>query len=84
MLQDRHADSIMIQEGTALGFVMGMPMYIDNTDDSNVYIGYCKINEKTLQKDETVLVCKIKIEGTLVTKVWAYGAWTDRETLQYK
>ena len=38
MLQDRHADSIMIQEGTALGFVMGMPMYIDNTDDSNVYI----------------------------------------------
>lgn len=83
MLQDRHADSYMIQEGSSLGFIMGTPMYIDNTDDSNVYIGYCKINEN-LEKDPIVLICKVKIEGTIVTKVWAYGEWADRETLQYK
>lgn len=83
MLQKRHNDSYMIQEGTALGYIMGTPMYIDNSDDSNVYLGYCKLNEN-LEKDAEVLVCKVKIEGTLITKVWAYGAWADRETLQYK
>lgn len=83
MLDKRLPDSYIVQEGTMLGYIMSSPMYVDSADDSNVYLGYCKINAN-LDKDSTLLICKIKIEGDLITKVWAYGSWADKEVLQYK
>lgn len=83
MLKDRLPDSYIVQEGTALGFLMGTPVYIDTTDDSNVYLGYCKLT-KELTKSEILLICKVNINGTIIAKTFAYGKWEDRATLEYK
>lgn len=83
MLKDRLPDSYIVQEGTALGFLMGTPVYIDTTDDSNIYLGYCKLT-KELTKSEILLICKVNINGTIITKTFSYGKWEDRATLEYK
>ena len=62
---------------------MSTPVYIDTTDDSNVYLGYCKLT-KELNKSEILLISKININGNIITKTFAYGKWEDRTTLEYK
>lgn len=83
MLNSRIPDSYFIQEGVSLGNILGLPIYTDATDDSNTYIGYCKIGQN-LDKDEICLICKININNNVTTKYFAYGKWEDRTILEYK
>lgn len=83
MLSQRIPDSYIIQEGVSIGNILGLPIYTDSSDDSNTYIGYCKINDN-LDKEETCLICKIHLNNNTTTKYFAFGKWEDRETLIYK
>lgn len=83
MLNNRLPDSYIIQEGVQLGYMMSQPLYIDTTNNSNIYLGYGQIGTN-LDKPSTLLICKININGSIITKYYAYGAWDDRATLEYK
>ena len=77
-------DSYIIQEGVRLGSMRSLPVYIDTTDDSNVYLGYCDISCVNLEKTEECFICKIHISNGIITKYHALGKWADRTTLEYK
>lgn len=83
MFKNRLPDSYTTQEGVAFGLVLGTPIYTDTSDENNIYLGYCKIDDN-LNKSDMVLVCRITINGSVTEKDFAYGEWANREALNYK
>lgn len=83
MLKHRLPDSYSTQEGVALGNISGQPTYIDSSDASNIYLGYCKLT-KDLAKPAEILVCRVTTNGNSTIRYYAYGSWDNRATLAYQ